>query len=86
MKPGDEGLKGITEMVLPANYTEIRRFLGATRFFWHFIKNCTRIAKLLNNLLEGEDSKWKAQHVELPPDSGGSNVKGSGEVIRASAP
>ena len=39
MKPGDDGLRGIAEMAPPANYTEIRRFLGATGFFRHFIKN-----------------------------------------------
>ena len=33
MKPRDEGLKSIAEMVPPRNYTEIRRFLGATGFF-----------------------------------------------------
>ena len=66
MKPGDNGLRGIAEMAPPANYTEIRRFLGATGFFWRFIKNYTRIAKLLNDLLEGEASKWKTQLVDLP--------------------
>ena len=30
MKPGDNGLRGIAEMAPPANYTEIRRFLGVT--------------------------------------------------------
>ena len=46
--------------------TEIWRFLGATRFFWRFIKNYAWIAKPLNNLLEGETSKWKTQPVDLP--------------------
>ena len=44
MKPGDGGLKGIAEMAPPANYTEIRRFLGATKFFRRFIKNYALIA------------------------------------------
>ena len=44
IKPGDNGLKGIAEMAPPANYTEIRRFLGATRFFRRFIKNYAQIA------------------------------------------
>ena len=39
MKLGDDGLKGIAEIAPPVNYTEIRRFLGATGFFQHFIKN-----------------------------------------------
>ena len=69
MKPRDEGLRGIAEMAPLWNYTEIRRFLGATRFFWHFIKNYAHIAKPLNDLLEGEASKWKAQLVDLTPEA-----------------
>ena len=69
MKPGDDGLKGIAEMAPPTNYTEIWRFLGATGFFRHFIKNYARIAQPLKDLLEGEASKWKAQPVNLPPEA-----------------
>ena len=69
MKPGDEGLKNIAEMAPPCNYTEIRRFLGATGFFRRFIKNYARIARPLNDLLEGEASKWKTQPVDLPPEA-----------------
>ena len=69
MKPGNDGLKGIVEMAPPVNYTEIWRFVGVTRFFWSFIKNYTQIARPLNELLEGEASKWKAQPVDLPPEA-----------------
>ena len=69
MKLGDDDLKGIAEMAPPANYTEIWRFLGVTGFFQCFIKNYARIAKPLNDLLEGEASKWKAQPVDLPPEA-----------------
>ena len=65
MKPGEEGLRSIAEMAPPQNYTEIRRFLGATGFFQRFIKNYACIARPLNDLLEGEASKWKAQLVDL---------------------
>ena len=71
MKPGEEGLKSIAKMAPPRNYTEIRRFLGATGFFQHFIKNYARIARPLNDLLEGEASKWKAQLVDLTPEAVG---------------
>ena len=64
MKPGEEGLKSIAEMATPQ---KIQRFLGATRFFWLFIKNYAHIARPLNDLLEGEASKWKAQPVDLTP-------------------
>ena len=69
MKPGEEGLRSIAEMAPPRNYTKIWRFLGATGFFWHFIKNYARIARPLNDLLEGEASKWKAQLVDLTPEA-----------------
>ena len=69
MKPGDEGLKSIAEMAPPHNYTEIRRFLGATGFFRRFIKNYAQIARPLNDLLEGEASKWKTRPVDLPPEA-----------------
>ena len=69
MKPGEEGLKSIAEMAPPRNFTKIRRFLGATGFFLHFIKNYACIARPLNDLLEGEASKWKAQPVDLTPEA-----------------
>ena len=69
MKPGEEGLRSIGEMAPPWNYTEIRRFLDTTGFFRHFIKNYAHIARPLNDLLEGEASKWKAQPVDLTPEA-----------------
>ena len=69
MEPGTEGLKGIAEIVPPATYTQVRKFLGATRYFRRFIKGYARIAKLLNNLLQGENSKLKSQSLGLPPDA-----------------
>ena len=44
MKPCTLNLKGIAEMAPPANYTEVWRLLGMTRFFRRFIKNYSRIA------------------------------------------
>ena len=66
MKPGTLNLKGIAEMAPPANYTEVRRLLGMTGFFRRFIKNYARIAKPLNDILEGEASKMKSEAVTLP--------------------
>ena len=68
MKPGTLNLKGIAEMAPPANYTEVQRFLGMTGFFQRFIKNYARIAKPLNDILEGEASKMKSEAVTLPPE------------------
>ena len=69
MKPGTANLKAIAEMTLPKTYTEIRGFTGMTGFFRQFIKGYSKIAKPLNDLLEGEASKLKAEEVELPPDA-----------------
>ena len=43
MQPGTKGLRRIAEIALPTTYTEVRKFVGATRFFHRFIKNYTRI-------------------------------------------
>ena len=69
MEPGTEGLKGITEITPPATYPQGRKFLGATGYFRHFIKGYAKIAKLLNDLLQGENSKLKSHPVGLPPDA-----------------
>ena len=69
MMPGNLNLKGIAEMAPPANYTEVRRFLGMTGFFRRFIKNYARITKPLNDILEGEASKLKSEAVTLPLDA-----------------
>ena len=67
MEPGVDGIKAIAEMALPRTYTGIRQFLGATGYFRRFIKGYTNIAKPLNNLLSGTNSKLKSCFVWLPP-------------------
>ena len=47
----------------------MRKFLGATGYFRRFIKGYVRIAKPLNDLLQGENSKLKCHPVGLPPDA-----------------
>ena len=64
MKPGTANLKAIAEMAPPKTYTEIQRFTGMMGFFRRFIKGYSKIAKPLNDLLEGEASKLKAVEVE----------------------
>ena len=65
MKPGMANLNAIAEMAPLTTYTGVRRFTGMTGFFWHFIKGYAKIAKPLNNLLEGEASKLKNEELEL---------------------
>ena len=69
MEPGTEGLKGITEIAPPAMYTQVLKFLGATGYFRCFIKGYARIAKPLNDLLQGGNSKLKSHSLGLPLDA-----------------
>ena len=69
MEPGTEGLKGIMEIVTPTTYTQVHKFLGATGYFCHFIKGYARIAKPLNDLLQGENSKLKSHSLGLLPNA-----------------
>ena len=69
IKPGTANLKAIAKMALPKTYTEIQCFTGMTGFFRWFIKGYSKIAKSLNDLLEGEANKLKAEEVELPPEA-----------------
>ena len=67
MEPGMDGIKAIAEMALPMTYTGICQFLGATGCFRRFIKGYANIAKPLNDLLSGVNSKLKGCFVQLPP-------------------
>ena len=69
MEPCTEGLKGIAKIAPPATYTQVRKLWGTTGYFRRFIKGYTKIAKPLNDLLQGENSKFKLQPLELPPDA-----------------
>ena len=69
MKLGTANLKVIAEMAPPMTYTGVRRFTGMTGFFRHFIKGYAKIAKPLNNLLEGEASRLKSKELELTPEA-----------------
>ena len=65
MRPGTANLKAIAEMAPPKTYTQIRCFTGMTGFFRRFIKEYSKIAKPLNDLLKGEASKLKNEELEL---------------------
>ena len=69
MKPGTANLKAKAEMAPLKMYTKIRWFTGMTGFFRQFIKGYSKIAKPLNNLLEGEASKLKSEELELMPEA-----------------
>ena len=65
MKPGTANLKANAEIALPMTYTGVRCLTGMMGFFQHFIKGYNKIAKPLNDLLEGEASKLKSEELEL---------------------
>ena len=67
MEPSVDGIKAIAEMAPPRTYTGIHQFLGATGYFCRFIKGYANIAKPLNYLLSGINSKLKSCFVRLPP-------------------
>ena len=69
MRPDTANLKAIAEMAPLKTYTEIRQFTGMTGFFRQFIKGYFKIAKPLNNLLEGDASKLKNEELELMPET-----------------
>ena len=69
MRLGKANLKAIAEMAPPKTYTQICHFTGMTGFFWQFIKGYSKIAKPLNDLLEGEASKLKNEELELTPEA-----------------
>ena len=69
MKPGTANLNAIAEMAPPKTYTEIRQFTSMKGFFRQFIKGYSKIAKPLNNLLEGEASKLRSEELELMPEA-----------------
>ena len=69
MEPGTEGVKAIAEMAPPQTYTGIRQFLGTTGYFRRFIKGYAKIAKPLNDILSGTNSKLKGCFVRLPPSA-----------------
>ena len=66
MEPSVDSIKAIMEMALPRTYTGICQFLGATGYFCRFIKGYANIAKPLNDLLSGANSKLKSCFVRLP--------------------
>ena len=69
MKPRNENLKGIAKMAPLTTFTGIRRYLGATRFFRHFIKGFSKIARPLQDLILDENSKKKGQDVTLTTEA-----------------
>ena len=65
VQPSEEHVKAITNFPEPDSYTSIQRFVGMVGHFRRFITHFTRLARPLNNHLEGDASKLKAHKVVL---------------------
>ena len=65
MLPRQKGVEEITWMGPPMTYTGVRKFIGAVRYFRHFIKNFAWIAKPLNDPLGCGNSKFKNHPILL---------------------
>ena len=69
MRQGTANLRAIAGIAPSKTYTEIWHCTGMTGFFQRFIKGYSKIAKPLNDLLEGEASKLKNEELELTPEA-----------------
>ena len=69
MRPGIDNVQGIAEMAPPMTFTGIWHYLGATGFYWRFIKGYAKIAKPLQDLISDDNSKLKKEEVLLTPEA-----------------
>ena len=65
VQPSEEHVKAITNFPEPDSYTSIQWFVGMVGHFRCFIAHFARLARPLNNHLEGDTSKLKAHKVAL---------------------
>ena len=49
----------------PKTVTQVRSFLGFTNYYRRFIKGYAKVAKPVNNLIQGENSKKKNKHKKV---------------------
>ena len=69
MRPGIDNVQGIAKMAPPMTFTGIQHYLGATGFYWRFIKGYAKIAKPLQDLISDNNSKLKKEEVLLTPEA-----------------
>ena len=69
VRPSHKNVDSIVEYAVPKTYTDIRSFTGAVGHYQHFIKNFTRIAAPLYDLVSGVNKDKKSEPVTLTPDA-----------------
>lgn len=57
IKPGAAKIRAVAEFIPPKNVYEVRRFLGLTGYFRHFVKNYASIARPLTSKIK-KDQSW----------------------------
>ena len=69
VRPSRDNLKAIAETPAPANYTGIRSFVNLAGHYRRFIRNFSKKAKPLTDLLQGENAAKKKEKVVLPAEA-----------------
>ena len=54
--------KAVKEWKTPTRIKDMESFLGFANFYQYFIQNFSHTAKLLNELKDKKDWKWKKEH------------------------
>jgi len=57
-----EKIKAVKEWKMPTKVKDVESFLGFANFYQYFIQNFSHTAKLLNELKDRKEWKWKEEH------------------------
>ena len=58
-------IEAVRNWPVPKTVTQVRSFLGFTNYYRRFIKGYAKVAKPVNNLIQGENSKKKNKHKKV---------------------
>ena len=62
IKIEQEKIKAVKEWKTPTRIKDMESFLGFANFYQYFIQNFSHTVKLLNELKDKKDWKWKKEH------------------------
>ena len=58
-------IEAVRNWPVPKTVTQVRSFLGFTNYYRRFIRGYAKVAKPVNNLIQGENSKKKNKHKKV---------------------